>query len=117
MVLQLRNLNLSICIIYYPSKKFQIEDAMLMFDKQTNRHRGFGFVTFECEDVVDKVCEIHFHEINNKMVSYWVECSRFIKLTALSSNSPINSTALLIQQPYSVNSPIKLTTLLSQQPC
>ena len=44
----------------------KVKRAILAYDKVTNHLRGFGFVTFDKEDVVEKICEIRFHTINGK---------------------------------------------------
>ncbi|KAI0516431.1 hypothetical protein KFK09_009106 [Dendrobium nobile] len=45
-----------------------ITDAVVMYDHDTQRPRGFGFITFTSEDVVDRVLQNSFHELNGKMV-------------------------------------------------
>lgn len=50
----------------------RVDDAVMLMDQQTKRHRGFGFVTFTAEEAVERVCDIHFHTIKNKKV----ECKR-----------------------------------------
>lgn len=56
----------------YFSQFGHVEDAVMLMDQQTKRHRGFGFVTFHSEEAVERVCDIHFHTIKNKKV----ECKR-----------------------------------------
>lgn len=45
-----------------------ITDVVVMYDHNTQRPRGFGFITFDSEDAVDKVLHKIFHELNGKMV-------------------------------------------------
>ncbi|KAK4344189.1 hypothetical protein RND71_037283 [Anisodus tanguticus] len=45
-----------------------ITDAVVMYDHNTQRPRGFGFITYDSEDAVDRVLHKSFHELNDKMV-------------------------------------------------
>ncbi|KAM7495265.1 hypothetical protein LguiB_029874 [Lonicera macranthoides] len=45
-----------------------ITDVVVMYDHNTQRPRGFGFITYDSEDAVDKVLLNTFHELNGKMV-------------------------------------------------
>ncbi|XP_042424074.1 heterogeneous nuclear ribonucleoprotein 1-like isoform X1 [Zingiber officinale] len=45
-----------------------ITDAVLMYDHNIQRPRGFGFITFDSEDAVDRALVKTFHELNGKIV-------------------------------------------------
>ncbi|KAL0306291.1 UNVERIFIED_CONTAM: Heterogeneous nuclear ribonucleoprotein 1 [Sesamum radiatum] len=45
-----------------------IMDVVVMYDHNTQRPRGFGFITYDSEDAVDRVLHKTFHELNGKMV-------------------------------------------------
>lgn len=51
----------------YFEKFGSVVDAVVMFDRQTQRSRGFGFVTFQEDAIVHEIM-MGTHEINGKMV-------------------------------------------------
>ncbi|CAA0814012.1 RNA-binding (RRM/RBD/RNP motifs) family protein [Striga hermonthica] len=52
----------------YFSQFGTITDVVVMYDHNTQRPRGFGFITYDSEDAVDRVLHKTFHELNGKMV-------------------------------------------------
>ncbi|KAJ4815259.1 RNA-binding (RRM/RBD/RNP motifs) family protein [Rhynchospora pubera] len=46
-----------------------ISDVVVMYDQTTQRPRGFGFITFDSDDSVDRVlAKSSFHHLNGKLV-------------------------------------------------
>lgn len=45
-----------------------IIDVVVMYDHNTQRPRGFGFITYDSEDAVERVLYRTFHDLNGKMV-------------------------------------------------
>ncbi|KAL6519878.1 nuclear ribonucleoprotein 1 [Orobanche minor] len=45
-----------------------VTDVVIMYDQQTSRPRGFGFISFDSEDAVRRVLHKNFHELNGKQV-------------------------------------------------
>lgn len=56
-----------------------------MFNRETNKSRGFGFVIFHSELSVDAVCEVMEHRIDDKVVRvlYIVNKNSFIAVAEL----------------------------------
>lgn len=50
------------------SKYGEIIDAQLMLDKDTGKSRGFGFVTFDSPDAVEKVCTGKYLDFNGRQI-------------------------------------------------
>ncbi|CAI9771233.1 unnamed protein product [Fraxinus pennsylvanica] len=45
-----------------------VTDVAIIYDQQTNQPRGFGFISFDSEDAVDRVLHKTFHDLNGKQV-------------------------------------------------
>lgn len=45
-----------------------VTDVVVMYDQNTSRPRGFGFISFDSEEAVDRVLHKTFHELNGKLV-------------------------------------------------
>ncbi|CAH8356469.1 unnamed protein product [Eruca vesicaria subsp. sativa] len=72
-------------------------DVVVMYDHNTQRPRGFGFITYDSEEAVDKVLLKTFHELNGKMV----EVKRAVPKEL--SPSPARSSPLGAGYSYGVN--------------
>lgn len=77
-----------------------IIDVVVMYDHNTQRPRGFGFITYDSEEAVEKVLHKTFHELNGKMVE--------VKRAVPKEISPGPSRSPIVGYNYSPNRPSNL---------
>lgn len=54
------------------SKYGKVMEVVIMYDQEKKKSRGFGFLSFESEDSIERVCAEHYVTFNGKQV----ECKR-----------------------------------------
>ncbi|CAG9333025.1 unnamed protein product [Blepharisma stoltei] len=64
----------------------EIEDSVVMKDRITGKPRGFGFITYEKQESVEKVMR---NFSNNFIRDRWVECKRAIPKEEMSNSATI----------------------------
>ncbi|RLM87700.1 heterogeneous nuclear ribonucleoprotein 1-like [Panicum miliaceum] len=74
-----------------------ITDVVVIYDRSTQRPRGFGFITYDSEDAVDKALHKSLHELNGKMV----EVKRAIPKEQ--SPRPVARSSARVGQNYATN--------------
>ncbi len=53
---------------FYFEKYGKVISAEVMFNRETHKSRGFGFIVFETENSAVKVCQVKEHIIDGKVV-------------------------------------------------
>ncbi|KAL7602494.1 hypothetical protein Lser_V15G24917 [Lactuca serriola] len=75
----------------------KVTDAVVMYDHNTKRPRGFGFITYDTQDAVNNVLSKTFHQLNGKTV----EVKRAVPKEL--SPGPTPTRAILSPYPYGLN--------------
>ncbi|CAN0915813.1 Heterogeneous nuclear ribonucleoprotein 1 [Linum grandiflorum] len=83
-----------------------ITDVVVMYDHNTQRPRGFGFITYNSEEAVDRVLHKTFHELNGKMVE--------VKRAVPKELSPGLSRSPLMGYGYGLNRPSSFLNAYAQ---
>ncbi|BAB09088.1 RNA-binding protein-like [Arabidopsis thaliana] len=68
-----------------------ITDVVVMYDHRTQRPRGFGFISYDSEEAVDKVLQKTFHELNGKMVEVKLAVPKDMALNTMRNQMNVNS--------------------------